>query len=337
MALITTYTVPALQDLIQKSFIQSVYNSTPSDVKQLFIKVTTDWSTNLKRMQEVDRERFAEQKVEGAPSAQRGLGQGYYKDIYRKTISLTRKVSGEEYNALQDHQLATYAMNTAQDVTDKIDLDQRNFLGYGTQGTSYVDNGGFTIDTTTGDGQAIFSTAHTLKFNTATYSNIISGAPSLTNTAIETAEDFFSYNVLDNYGQRMSMSPNTIITSKKATMVNRIERLLGSQSPESLSGTAQSNAGVLNTYKDKYSRLVVEFDVDAFNVTNTALSYYWFLARVGGSAMDSLQWYYISWLSPMVATPEVWQDKWVMSWTARAAYGIGAVSSRGIVVSKATS
>lgn len=330
-------TVPAIQDLIKKSFLTTLYDKNAAgSVRQLFIKDTSDWTVSLKRVQEVDRERFAEQKVEGMPSAQRGIGQGYNKDISRKTISITRKVSGEAYQALEAHKLSEYAMQTAQDVIDKIELDMRNFIGYATKGTSYTDNGGFLIDLTMGDAKSLFDTAHTLKFSSTTYSNILTGAPSLTFTALEAAEDYFSYNVYDNYGQRMSMKPNTIITTRKAIMVNRVDRILGSSSPEAIAGTVNSNAGVKNSYKNKYTHLVVEFDIDAFNVTDTALSYYWALACLGGAPEDSLQLYYISWMSPMVATPEVKQDEWLMSYTARAAYGLGGVSGRGIAISKAT-
>lgn len=329
--------LPATQDLILKAFTESIYGWAGSpDVRKIFIKTTQDMRFNLKQIQELDRERFAEQKVEGAPGAMRGAAQGYSKQIFRRTISVTRDVTGEEYQALEAHKLSQYVMATGTDIVDKVQLDMANFLGYATTGVSYTDNGGFTIDTTTGDGLAAFSTVHTLKNSSTTYSNILSGAPSLSNTSLEQAEDFFSYNVLDNYGQRMSIKPNTIITSRKAIMVNRVARILKSESPESISGTINSNAGVVNTYKNKYQHLVVEFDVDVFNVTKSTWSYYWFLAALGGSEEDSLQWYYISWMSPMVAAAEIDQRKWILSYTARALYGMGAVSARGIIVSLAT-
>lgn len=331
-------TTPAIQDLIRKSFQANTAGDTGGDVRRVFVKDTSDWTVSLKRIQEIDRERFAEQKVEGQPSAQRAFSQGYFKDIKRKTVSVTKKVTGEEYQALEAHKLSAFAMQTSQDVIDKIELDMRNFLGYATAGTSYTDNGGFTVDLTVGDGLSLFSTAHTLKQSATTYSNILTGAPTLSNTALEAAEDFFAYNVLDNYGQRMSIKPDTIIISRKAIMQNRANRILRSDSPEAIAGTANANAGVNNTYKNKYTVLVIEFDVDALNITNSAYSYYWFLAALNGSvdAGMRLQAYYISWMSPTSAPAEVKQDEWYMSYTGRSAYGIGAVSGRGIAVSKST-
>lgn len=334
--LISTMSVPAIQDLVRKSFVKETHQEA-GDIRKVFIKETQDWTSDTKRIYELDRERFAERKVQGQSSAQRGMAQGYYKDIVRNTISITRLVSGEAYQALTAHKLAEYATQTAKDVVDKIELDMRNFLGYATSATAYTDNGGFSIDTTVGDGLAVFNTTHTLKNSTTTYSNILSGAPSITNVAMESAEDYFGYNVYDNYGQKVNMKPDTIITSRKAIMVNKIDRLFGSISPESIAGTANSNSGVKNTYKNKYTHLVVDFDVTALNVTDSTLSYYWFLASLNGMPEERFQAYYVSWMSPMVATAEVNQDKWVLSYTARACFGIGAVSGKGILVSKATS
>lgn len=325
---------PAIQDLIKKSFIANVAGQTGGDIRQVFIKDTSDWTVSLKRVQELDRERFAERKVEGQPSAQRGISQGYFKDILRKTVSLTRKVTGEEYQALQAHKLSEYAMNLAQDVVDKIELDMRNFIGYATGATSYTDNGGFTVDLTVGDGKSLFDTAHTLKNSATTYSNIITGAPTLSNTALEAAEDYFAYNVMDNYGQRMPIKPDTIIISRSAVMQNRADRIFGSSSPEQIAGTANANSGVKNSYRNKYTVLVVEFDVDSLNVSDSTKKFYWFVAALNGAPEMRLQAYYISWLSPTVATPEVDQDAWYLSYTGRSAYGIGAVSGRGIAVSK---
>lgn len=330
-------TTPSIQDLIRKSFQVNQAGDMGGDVRRIFVKDSSDWTVSLKRIQEIDRERFAEQKVEGQPSAQRAFSQGYFKDIKRKTISVTKKVTGEEYQALEANKLSGFAMQTSQDVIDKIELDMRNFIGYATGATSYTDNGGFTIDLTVGDGLSLFSTVHTLKQSTSTYSNILSGAPGLSNTALEQGEDFFAYNVLDNYGQRMSIKPDTLIISRKAVMQNRANRIMRSDSPESISGTVNGNSGVNNTYKNKYTILVVEFDVDSLNISDSTKAYYWFLAALNGSidAGMRLQAYYISWMSPTVAPAEVNQDAWYLSYTARAAYGIGAISGRGIAVSKA--
>lgn len=332
--LIQTMTTPAVNDLIKKSFVSEVFRPA-DDVRQIFMKETCDWGVDRKRIQEVDRERFAERKVEGKASAQRGISQGYAKEIVRNTISVTRLVSGEAYKSLTAHNLASYATETASDVIDKIELDMRNFIGYGT-GTSYTDNGGFTVDTTTGDGFAVFYTAHTLKNVATTYSNILSGAPALSENSLPSAQDYFNYNVKDNNGQRISMKPNTIITTSKALMMNRVDRIFGSMSPEKIENTTNANSGVKNSYKNFVRHLVVDFDVNALDEVDSTKSFYWLLASLGKTPATSFQAYYVSWMSPMVAPAEIDQDKWRLSYTARAAYGIGAVSGKGILLVQAT-
>ena len=333
--LISTLTTPAVQDLIRKSFIQGVKKDAGS-IRKVFHPENQDWSTKFKRIQEFDRERLAEQKLEGQASAQRGIAEGYYKQMERKTISITRKTAGEEFMALKAHKLAENVTAVAEDIVDKIELDMRNFIGMG-MNSSYTDNGGFTVDLTVGDGLALFNTTHTLKNSSTTYSNILSGAPSFSEESMEEAEDYFAYNVMDNYGKRLTVKPNTIITADKATMKNRVARLMKSISSESIEGTSNANSGVINPWRDKYQHLVTEFDVDAQDITNSAKSFFWFLASLGGSPRKSLQAYYVKWLSPMVAPPEHNQDKWILSYTARSAYALGAVSGKGILISQATS
>jgi len=334
--LVNTMTVPAINDLIKKSFSKSVLRPA-GDVRQIFHKETGDWSVNAKRIQEIDRDRFAERKLQGQNSAQRGVSQGYFKDIERNTISVTRLISGEAYKAFTAQGLVTDVTSVANDVVDKTELDMRNFIGMGTA-VSYVDNGGFTVDTTTGDGLALFSTVHTLRNSAVTYSNILSGAPSFSESSLESAEDYFNYNVLDNNGQKVSIKPNTIITSAKATMVNRVGRIFGSSSPEKIETVTNANSGVKNMYGagKGFKHLVVEFDVTALNITDSTKSFNWYLASLGGMPETSFQAYYVSWLSPQVAPAEIDQDAWTMSYTARSAYGIGAVSGKGILLVQAT-
>jgi hypothetical protein len=225
---------PEIRDLIMKSFIKPV-ERVQGDERKLFIArdAKVGWKSSLERIQEVERQRFgATRKLEGQNSAKAGIGMGYAKNIERNTISISRVISGEAMKALEAHELADMATNVRKDVEDKIFLDMRNFLGYATGASSYTDNGGFTIDLTTADGYAAFHATHTLKFSSTTYSNILSGAPALSEASLDTALDFFTYNRLDNFGKPLA-SPQrlTIITSNKATMVNRAKRILGSASP----------------------------------------------------------------------------------------------------------
>lgn len=332
--LVTTMKTPAINDLVVKSF--SVGVARPASlIRQLFIKKTGDWARNSMRVQEMDRERYGERKVQGGASAQRGISQGYSKDISQYTVSVTRKVSGEEYKALTAVGLSDMATGTAVDIVDKIELDMLNFIAYGNT-AGYTDNGGFPVDTTVGDGLAFFHTTHTLKNSATTYSNILSGAPALSEVSIEDAEDYYTYNVMDNNGKRISMKPTHLITTEKAKMVNRVARLFGSASTDSIATVANANAGIMNVNKNRFTHLAIGFDIDSLGDVASTKSFNWILASLGSSPETSLQAYYISWLSPEVSPVEVDQDKWTLSFTARAVVGMGAVSGKGALISLAT-
>ena len=332
--LVSSMTMPDVQSLARKSFTKGLHKD-QGDVRRLFHRKPCSWETNSIRITEVDRERFAGTKAEGQDSKKLGVGQGYSKEIRRKTISVERELSGEAMKALTAHGLAMFATSVGHDVVDRIELDMANFIGMG-ESTEYTDMDGFAIDTTTADGLSVFNNAHTLKFSSTTYSNILSGGPAFSAQSLESAEDYFNYNVLDNYGQRLKMKPNTIITSRKATMVHRVKRILGSMSPEKIGDDANENPGVMNTYKASYTHAVVDFDVDANNITDTTKAYWWFVAALNDMPDMSFQAYYCVWLSPETESMEYNKRAWTMYQVARSAYGIGAVSGKGILLVKGT-
>lgn len=329
----------AVRDLIVKSFM------TPSprqfgDERKLFIPKSPKGgiAAEVDKVTEMDRERFAAtQKVQGQASAQAGIAEGYSKVISRKTVSIERILSGEAVLGLEDKGLASWAMDTRADVEDKILLDMRNFLIYSAgSATTYTDNGGFSVDVTVGDGYQAFYTAHTLKFSSTTYSNVLSGAPSLSEVALDTADDFFTYNRLDNYGKPLANPGRlTIVTSNKAVMKSRAQRLIGSPTPTSIEGQVNNNSGVPNRHEGRYDHIAVDFDQDANGNWDSTKSFYWFLASLSGAEADRLQFYYIRWMSPTVAPTVTKESEWVISGVGRAMYGIGGASAKNALVSKA--
>jgi hypothetical protein len=331
----------AVRDLVVKSFMTPNARSY-GDERKLFIPKSPKGgiAAEVDKVTEMDRQRFAAtQKVQGQASAQAGIAEGYSKVIYRKTVSIERVLSGEAVLGLEDKGLASWAMDTRADIEDKILLDMRNFLIYAAgSATTYTDNGGFSIDVTTADGLQAFHASHTLKYSATTYSNIVSGAPSLSDAAnLDTAADFFTYNRLDNYGKPLANPGKlTIITSNKAVMKNRVARHVTSMSPESIEGTANANGNVKNVNNGRFDHIAVDFDQDANGNWDATKSFYWFLAALNGSEADRLQWYYIRWMSPMAAPTVTKESEWTIANVARAMYGLGAASAKGACVSKAT-
>lgn len=331
----------AVRDLVIKSFL------TPNpkqygDERQLFIPKSPKGgiASETEKVTEMDRQRFAAtQKVQGQKSAQAGIAEGYSKVIFRKTVSIERVLSGEAVLGLEDKGLASWAMETRSDIEDKILLDMRNFLAYATgAATTYTDNGGFSIDVTTADTLQAFHAAHTLKYSATTYSNIITGAPALSDAALDTAADFFSYSRLDNYGKPLANPGKlTIVTSNKAVMKNRVARIVTSMSPEAIEGTANANGNIVNVNNGRWDHISIDFDQDANGNWDSTKSFYWFIAALQGAETDRLQWYYIRWMSPMAAPTVTKESEWIIANVARAMYGLGAASAKGIAVAKATS
>lgn len=331
----------AVRDLVIKSFL------TPNprqfgDERQLFIPRSPKGgiASETEKVTEMDRQRFAAtQKVQGQASAQAGIAEGYSKVIYRKTVSIERVLSGEAVLGLEDKGLASWAMETRSDIEDKILLDMRNFLAYAAgSAASYTDNGGFTIDVTTADGVQAFHTTHTLKYSASTYNNVVTGAPALSEVALDTAADFFTYNRLDNYGKPLANPGKlTIVTSNKAVMKNRVARIVGSMSPEAIEGQANANGNIKNVNNGRWDHISVDFDQDANGNWDSAKSFYWYIAALQGAEADRLQWYYVRWMSPMAAPTVTKESEWIIANVARAMYGIGAASAKGACVSKATS
>jgi len=338
--LVVTMTTPAVGSLIQQSFDQESQRAFGNEQK-LFQPVSPKGgiAAETEQRTEMDKDRFAAtQKVQGQESSEAGIAQGYSKIMVRKTISIKRSLSGEQVLGLEAKNLSSWAMDVRSDIEDKILLDMRNFLRYGADSvTSYTDNGGFTIDTTTADGLSIFNTAHTLKYSATTYSNVASGAPALSESSLDTVADYFTYNRLDNFGKPLANPGKlTIITSNKAVMKNRVARIVTSMSPEKIEGTANANSGVVNVNNGRYDHLPVDFDQDARGNWDSTRSFYWFVAALNGSESDKLGFYYVRWMSPTVAPTVTNEGKWTIEAVARAMYALGATNAKGIIVSKAT-
>jgi len=260
---------------------------------------------------------------------------GYAKEIIRKTVSVTKQLSGEAIKAMEAHDLKKEATGTAGLVVDKIVLDMKNVITYG-QAVSYVDNGGFLVDTKVGDGKSLFNDTHTLKNSTKTYSNVSASNPSLSEDALPEGQNYFRDQVMDNYGKVMKMKPNVLITTSETRMVNRANRLLKSISPEKIEGGVNGNSGVINVNKARLQHLEIDFDVDAMDTRDSSKTFWWGLASVGKSEAESLQAHFLNWLSPTVTNPNINEDTWSTEYTGRTAYGLGVVSGKGIWFSFAT-
>lgn len=197
---------------------------------------------------------------------------------------------------------------------------------------------GDTVDVTVGDGLALLSSVHTLKFSSTTYSNRVSGDPIFSKGALEAAELLTVTNILSNFAERRVINFNAIITGDDPNTCNAVKQFL-----ESTSDVDQNNPNVINVYKGKYRHIVLPYlSTTATSAIDTTKRRWWFLASVG-MAMNGWQAYFGEWEAPHLKTAptegnngeDTHRDIWTFG--TRAGYGIVAVSGRGLVGSLPTS
>ncbi len=335
--LLNTITFPQMTDLIRRQWVQT-QNMIKPMAKQIYI---TDpigkGQGNTKLYNEIDTETYAKLKRQGEAVQKASVGVGYNKTMYKKRIGLEIDITQELRDENRYPEVGALITNLTHFCPQRIELDATHRLTFGTA-VSYVDMDGETVDTTGGDGLAVFSTVHTLKFSSETWSNIISGNPVFSQGALEAAELLTTTDILSNFGDKRVMSFNTIITGTDPNTKNTVKQFLNSTSD-----VEQNNPGVMNIYQNAYKHLVLpQLATTATGANDSTKRKYWFLGALQQGAMG-VQAYYGEWEAPhMVASPasgnnmeDPHRDVW--SWGTRAGYGFVFVSGRGIIGSFPTS
>ncbi len=211
----------------------------------------------------------------------------------------------------------------------RVELDLTHRLTFATS-TSYTDMDGNTVDLTVGDGLALASTVHTLKFSSTTYSSRISGDPLFSKGALEAAELLTTTDILSNFAEKRVMDFNTIVTGNNPTVVNAVKQFL-----KSVSDNTQTNPGVVNVNQDKYRHVILpQLATTATGAIDSTKKNWWFLIAAGAGLRGWQAWY-IEWeasnLIPSTAGngQDVHKDIWYFN--TRQAYNIGIVSGRGFI------
>lgn len=334
---LNTVTYSQLFDLIRKSFVQNQQMIMPQ-AQQIFIKDPVGKNQgNTKRYDEVDTQTFARTKREGSAAKKARVGIGYNVTMTKKRIAMEIDISQEARDENRHPEVGALITNLVHYCPQRIELDLTHRLTF-SNATSYTDMDGEPIDCTVGDGLALISSVHTLKFSSTTYSNSVSGNPIFSKGGLESAEQLTVSNILSNFGERRVYNFNTIITSDDPNTCNTVKQFL-----RSTSDTDQNNPNVVNVYQGKYRHIELPYlattAVQAFDSTKRR---WWFLASIG-NGFNSLQAYYGVWEEPhMKNEPEEGKNnvdfsRDIWSYGSRAGYGIVIVAGRGIVASQPTS
>lgn len=337
---LATFTQKEIYNLVEKYFID-FKQSYPMDAKPLFAYRSVPMQNGvIKRFDEKDFSTFAEVKPEGSPSKRAKYGIGYHKDVILKRIALELTLTYEaiQFNHWDD--VKAIGVELGKTAPQRINLDQTHFAITFSQGTSYVDMSGFTVDTTTGDGLSLANAAHTLAFSPITYTNILPGAPAFSKSALISAETIARNNTLDNYGIPKNYTWTHIWCSGAPNNKENILQFL-----RSISDNTQANPNVENTYRNRYKMLVLEqLDTDVFGQRDSTKSNWWGIGAFEGDVTSGKRnsFIYAEWeaphMKPAPTTDNNANDfsRDIQKYGVRAGYNVCAVNGMGIVYSFTT-
>lgn len=290
----------------------------------------------VKLVREQDMEFFAKDKPEGTDAKRLQMGTGYFKEIKAFRIGSQLNIT-YELRVAPRFQLGETMSEFVKSVPARMELDRQHFLTF-SNAVSYVNLDGRVVDVSGGDSLAIISAVHPLAHSTITWSNAVPGNPSLSVTALESAEKLGVTDVLSNYGQPVPMKFTHLIVNKQDPETCRVAREI----LRSTSLVTQANPNVINTFSGKYDLMELsQVATDAEGITNTAKAKWWFLAALGGGSQRFRAYEYIWEVPHMNPAPagsnngvDVYNDDMIFG--ARARYGHGVLSARGIIGSLAS-
>lgn len=332
---LNTITFPELTDLLTRKF-ESVGGLIVPIAKTLFL--TDDVGAGegeYKLIQEYDYDTYAKAKPQGVDAKRARFGIGYYVAIRMKRIGIESEITWEMRRLNKYQEVMAALTSLPHFCPQRVELDLTHRLTFCTS-TSYTDLDGTSVDLTVGDGLALASTVHTLKFSTITYSNRISGDPLFSKGGLEAAELLTTTDILSNFGEKRVMDFNRIVTGNNPTVVNAVKQFL-----HSTSDNTQANSGVVNVSMNKYQHVILpQLNTTATGAIDSTKKNWWFLvaanAGLRGWQAWFMQWEGMELIPSSTGNGEdVHKDVWYFN--VRQAYQIGVVSGRGLIASCPTS
>lgn len=328
---LSTVTFPELTDLVNRNFV-SVGGLIIPQAKQLYISDTVGAGEGeLKLLQEYDTTTYARFKAQGVDAKKASFGISYYITVKVKRIGIESEITYEmrRFNKKQEVLAAINSLSWF--CPQRVELDLTHRFTFCTS-TSYVDLDGNTIDLTVGDGLAMVSAVHTLKFSPITYSNRVTGDPLFSKGALELAQLLTTTDILSNFGEKRVLSFNRIVTGNNPTVVNAVKQFL-----RSTTDNTQNNSGVVNTHQDEYQHVILpQLATTATGAIDLTKKNWWFLVAANQGVLGWQGWY-LEW-DAMSLTPssegngtDVHKDIWY--YNVRQAYNVGVVSGRGVIAS----
>lgn len=328
--LLNTITLSEMTDLVRRNWL-FVRKNIMRNAKQLFITEQVGAGQGVsKQYNEIDTETYASFKGEGANSQKGKVGVGYGLIMTARTFSKEIDITLEMRHDNRYNEVKTYITNLAEYNDNKQDLDlTQRFTFAGS--TSYTDRDGQTVSTVVGDGLALISSVHTLAFSSTTYSNLVTGAPAFSESALEAALLLAATQIYSNFGEKRQMTFNKIVSGDDPSTVRAIKQLL-----ESTADVDAVQAGVTNVYNGAMQQVILpNLATTAAGAYDSTKRRYWFIVAAG-QGMNGWQAYLGEWIAPTLLTPsdtnngmDIHNYNWTYSAYSR--YGICIPTPKGII------
>ena len=278
---------------------------------------------------EIDGENFAKNKNEGDQSVEGKSQQGYTKIMTLVSRSLTKTVTREMRDRNKYPEIARVWTDIGQTVLRRRELDMNHRITFGTA-TTYTDMDGISNDISTGDSQALFSTAHTLRGTATTYRNLLAGNPQISKGSLEGIEQLAVTQTLNQFGEKMTVRYDIMFTTDDPNTVNTARELL-----KSTASISAPNAGVVNVYEGKYRHEVLPLlATDAYGSPDSTKAKYWGICASTDTPLRASIEIDLDVKTPAAMTnaEDILTDDWV--YKALGSYGLIALSGRGIILSQ---
>lgn len=311
MAVLNTISYEDAVDLLNRKFDAWKIDPLNNAMKTSgLIRVNTvpAWTGATRRHKEVPVwELYASVKTEWGVTAKTMVQQGYSKDTYSRTFAKSIDITLEMRQL--DKTRVYDSMNFLANVLpNREDLNLAMYISYWTS-TSYTDQDGQTVDISTWDGLALFSSSHTLTGSSTTFRSILANNPAFSEWALELAEDALRTNTYTNLGEQVTCTADTIVTTDYPVLVNTVRRLI-----QSTAQISSPNEWVVNVYKWRYKHVILPaIDKDANGAKDSTKKAYWLLAD---SKITS--WFHDVYMAPEMRYPSKWnngEDIDTLDWT----------------------
>ncbi len=283
-------------------------------------------SGNTREYSEIDLEEYAKRKPQGDQAARARTQQGYSKTLTLYRVAVDIGITYEHRSQNKYPEVTRRLTNLGGLAENRMDLDLTHRITFGTA-TAYTDMDGVSVDVSTGDTLALFSTVHTIRGSSATYRNRLANNPQISKGSLEGMEQLVAEQTINQFGEKVVVPFNILFTTDDPNSVNIAREYLQSTAAVD----AGANSGVVNVYKGKYRHVILpRLATTATGAVDTTKRKYWGLAS---STMSSA--YFAIHEPARLKTPsnlnageEFSTDDW--NFGVRAGYGIAIVSGSWI-------